>query len=57
MTKLIPRNTTIPTRQCQIFSTASDNQPAVSVHALQGEREMGKDNRTLGRFDLIGIPP
>ncbi len=57
MTKLIPRNTTIPTRQCQIFSTASDNQPAVSVHALQGEREMAKDNRTLGRFDLIGIPP
>jgi molecular chaperone DnaK len=57
MTKLIPRNTTIPTRQCQIFSTAMDNQPAVSVHALQGEREMAADNRTLGRFDLIGLPP
>jgi molecular chaperone DnaK len=57
MTKLIPRNTTIPTRQAQIFSTATDNQPAVSVHVLQGEREMSKDNRTLGRFDLVGIPP
>ncbi|NIM19114.1 MAG: molecular chaperone DnaK [Candidatus Latescibacteria bacterium] len=57
MTKLIPRNTTIPTRKCQIFSTATDNQPAVSVHALQGEREMSSDNRTLGKFDLVGIPP
>ncbi|MFH1756411.1 MAG: molecular chaperone DnaK, partial [Candidatus Latescibacterota bacterium] len=57
MTKLIPRNTTIPTRQCQIFSTATDNQPAVSVHAMQGEREMASDNRTLGRFDLVGLPP
>jgi molecular chaperone DnaK len=57
MTKLIPRNTTVPTRQCQIFSTATDNQPAVSVHVLQGEREMAADNRTLGRFDLIGLPP
>ncbi len=57
MTKLIPRNTTVPTRKTQIFSTASDNQPAVSVHVLQGERELSKDNRTLGRFDLVGIPP
>jgi molecular chaperone DnaK len=57
MTKLIPRNTTIPTKKGQIFSTATDNQPAVSVHVLQGEREMSKDNRTLGRFDLVGIPP
>jgi molecular chaperone DnaK len=57
MTKLIPRNTTVPTRKTQIFSTASDNQPAVSVHCLQGERELSKDNRTLGRFDLVGIPP
>jgi molecular chaperone DnaK len=57
MTKLLPRNTTIPTQKTQIFSTATDNQPAVSVHVLQGEREMAKDNRTLGRFDLVGIPP
>ena len=57
MTKLIQRNTTIPTKKGQIFSTATDNQPAVSVHVLQGEREMSKDNRTLGRFDLVGIPP
>lgn len=57
MTKLIERNTTIPTKQSQIFSTATDNQPAVSVHVLQGEREMAKDNRTLARFDLVGIPP
>jgi molecular chaperone DnaK len=57
MTRLIPRNTTIPTKKTQIFSTATDNQPAVSVHVLQGEREMAKDNRTLGRFDLVGIPP
>jgi molecular chaperone DnaK len=56
-TKLISRNATIPTQQMQIFSTATDNQPAVSVHVLQGEREMAKDNRTLGRFDLVGIPP
>jgi molecular chaperone DnaK len=57
MTKLIEKNTTIPTRKSQIFSTASDNQPAVSVHVLQGERQMAIDNRTLGRFDLVGIPP
>jgi len=56
-TKLIERNTTIPTRKSQIFSTATDNQNAVSIHVLQGEREMASQNRTLGRFDLIGIPP
>ncbi|MFP3958557.1 MAG: molecular chaperone DnaK [Spirochaetaceae bacterium] len=56
-TKLIERNTTIPTRKSQIFSTASDNQTAVSIHVLQGEREMASRNRTLGRFDLVGIPP
>ncbi|EPG74232.1 chaperone protein DnaK [Leptospira fainei serovar Hurstbridge str. BUT 6] len=57
MTKLIERNTTIPTKKSQVFSTAADNQNAVSIHVLQGEREMAKDNRTLGRFDLIGIAP
>ncbi len=57
MTKLIERNTTIPTRKSQIFSTATDNQTAVSIHVLQGEREMAADNKTLGRFDLVGIPP
>ncbi|MDY0186697.1 MAG: molecular chaperone DnaK [Syntrophus sp. (in: bacteria)] len=57
MTKLIEKNTTIPTRKSQIFSTAADNQPAVSIHVLQGERSMASDNRTLGRFDLVGIPP
>ena len=57
MTKLIERNTTIPTRRSQTFSTAIDNQNAVSVHVLQGEREMASDNRSLARFDLVGIPP
>ncbi|MBI5207651.1 MAG: molecular chaperone DnaK [Candidatus Firestonebacteria bacterium] len=56
-TKLIERNTTIPTRKSQIFSTATDNQPAVSIHVLQGEREMAQYNKTLGKFDLVGIPP
>jgi molecular chaperone DnaK len=57
MTKLIDRNTTIPTRKSQVFSTAEDNQPAVSIHVLQGEREMARHNRTLGRFELTGITP
>ncbi len=57
MTKLIEKNTTIPTRKSQIFSTAADNQPAVSIHVLQGERSMAPDNRTLGRFELVGLPP
>ncbi|MBX7245254.1 MAG: molecular chaperone DnaK [Candidatus Sumerlaeaceae bacterium] len=56
-TKLIDRNTTIPTKKSEIFSTASDSQPAVSIHVLQGEREMAQYNRTLGKFDLVGIPP
>src|SRR6056297_3087738 len=57
MTKLIEKNTTIPTKASQIFSTAEDNQTAVTVHVLQGEREMAKDNKSLGRFDLQDIPP
>ncbi|MFQ5876091.1 MAG: molecular chaperone DnaK [Acidobacteriota bacterium] len=57
MTRLIDRNTTIPTRKSEIFSTATDSQTSVEVHVLQGEREMAKDNRTLGRFHLVGIPP
>lgn len=56
-TRLIEKNTTIPTRKSQIFSTASDNQPSVSIHVLQGEREMAANNKTLGRFELVGIPP
>ncbi len=56
-TKMIPRNTTIPTKKAEIFSTASDNQPSVEIHVLQGEREMASYNRTLGRFHLDGIPP
>jgi len=57
MTKLIERNTTIPTEKKEIFSTAADNQPEVTIHVLQGEREFAGDNRTLGRFNLTGIPP
>ena len=57
MTKLIERNTTIPTSKSQVFSTAADNQPAVDIHVLQGERPMSSDNKTLGRFILDGIPP
>ena len=56
-TKIIDRNTTIPTRKSQVFSTAADNQTAVTIHVLQGEREMAGDNKTLGRFELFGIPP
>ncbi|MBU2512115.1 molecular chaperone DnaK [bacterium] len=56
-TRLIERNTTIPTKKSQIFSTATDSQPAVSIHVVQGEREMAADNKTLGRFELVGIPP
>ena len=56
MTKLIEKNTTIPCKKSQVFSTAADNQPAVSVHVLQGEREMAPDNKTIGRFELVGIP-
>ncbi len=56
MTKLIEKNTTIPCKKSQVFSTAADNQPAVSVHVLQGERELAPDNKTIGRFELVGIP-
>jgi molecular chaperone DnaK len=56
-TKIIERNTTIPTRKSQVFSTAADNQTAVTIHVLQGERDMAGDNKTLGRFELFGIPP
>ncbi len=57
MTKLIEKNTTIPARKSQIFTTAADNQNAVTIHVLQGEREMAADNKTIGRFELVGIPP
>ncbi len=57
MTRLIEKNTTIPTKKSQVFSTAADNQPAVSIHVLQGEREMAEHNKTLGRFELTDIPP
>jgi molecular chaperone DnaK len=56
-TKLIEKNTTIPTKKSQVFSTAADSQTAVSIHVLQGERDMASDNKTIGRFDLVGIPP
>jgi molecular chaperone DnaK len=56
-TKIIDKNTTVPCKRSQVFSTAVDNQPLVSVHVLQGEREMAADNKTLGRFELVGIPP
>jgi molecular chaperone DnaK len=56
MTKLIEKNTTVPCKKSQVFSTAADNQPAVSVHVLQGEREMASDNKTIGNFELVGIP-
>ena len=57
MTPLIPRNTTIPTRKSEVFSTATDSQTSVEVHVLQGERQFARDNRTLGRFQLVGLPP
>jgi molecular chaperone DnaK len=57
MTKLIESNTTIPTKKSQVFSTAVDNQPSVEIHVLQGERSMAKDNKTIGRFHLDGLPP
>jgi molecular chaperone DnaK len=57
MTTLITRNTTIPTRKSEVFSTATDNQASVEVHVLQGERQMARDNRTLGKFQLVGLPP
>jgi molecular chaperone DnaK len=57
MTKLIDRNTTIPTRKSETFSTAEDDQTAVTIRVFQGEREMAADNKLLGQFDLVGIPP
>ena len=57
MTKLIESNTTIPSKKSQVFSTAADNQPSVEIHVIQGERSMAKDNKTIGRFHLDGIPP
>ena len=57
MTKLIDANTTIPTKKSQVFSTAVDNQPTVEIHVLQGERAMAKDNKTIGKFNLDGVPP
>ena len=56
-TKLIDKHTTVPTKKSQVFSTAADNQPAVSIHVLQGEREMAADNKTIGRFELTDLPP
>ena len=56
-TKLIERNTTVPTKKSQVFSTAADNQTAVTIRVFQGEREMANDNKLLGQFDLVGIPP
>src|SRR5271165_2874980 len=56
-TPMIPRNTTIPTKKSEMFSTAADNQTSVEIHVLQGERPMARDNRTLGKFHLVGIPP
>merc|ERR1711935_634076 len=57
MTKIIPRNTTIPTKKTQVYSTAADNQPQVQIKVIQGEREMAADNKNLGQFDLVGLPP